>query len=347
MITFIFLAYSCEKDENPAIINQQANAVMMKADAHACEVVTDLMAGQHIDVGDVRVVNDGVNIYVTYEILEPGWGMTQSHLHIADALQGIPMNKKGNPKIGLFEYQNEHAMIQKFTYVVPLTWDAGTELFIAAHAVVDYDHMLAVTANLPDDADLYPKYPNHNSYFLSLVNNGEIINGAHEGWCIDAGHGIYSNRTYDVTVFSSYESLAGLGNVDHPEELDKVNWVLNQDFVGKQSSAWGAYTYADVQRVIWELVDDFPPTYVGHIDRVMEILELAHLYGEGYVPQCDENMVVILEPLPQYQVTIIEVPIALLAGNCDNGYGEETAWAAGLPFPGNSWAMYFNYTVCE
>ena len=36
LITFIFLAYSCEKDENPAIVNQQVNAVMMKADDNAC-----------------------------------------------------------------------------------------------------------------------------------------------------------------------------------------------------------------------------------------------------------------------------------------------------------------------
>lgn len=347
MITFIFLAYSCEKDENPAIINQQANAVMMKADAHACEMVTDLMAGQHMDVGDVRVVNDGVNIYVTYEILEPGWGMTQSHLHIADALQGIPMNKKGNPKIGLFEYQNEHAMIQKYTYVVPLTWDTGTELFIAAHAVVRYDYLLSAAGSLPDDADLYPKYPYHASYFQSIVSNGEIINGIYEGWCIDAGHGIAPNNTWDVNVYSSYENLANLGNVDHPEELDKVNWLLNQDFVGKMSGCGsGSYTKNDVQQTIWMLVDD---TYlqIGDPCRVSEIYELALKYGEGFVPACSQNIAVILEPWNGMQVTIMEIPMAALTGGCDQGSGEETAWAAGLPFPGNSWAMYFNYTVCE
>ncbi|MEN8223777.1 MAG: hypothetical protein ABFS05_00320 [Bacteroidota bacterium] len=317
----------------------------LKGEAQGCEVITDLMAGQNLDVGDVSVIDDGTNIYVTYEIFEPGWGMTQSHLHIADELSGIPQTPKGNPKIGKFDYQQEHNMVQKYTYIVPNSWPAGTEVVIAAHAVVEYDYMSAAAGALPGAAGLFLEYPSHVSYFTSIVTQGGILNfDNYEGWCIDAGHGIYPYKDYDVIVYSSYGDLSNLGNVDHPEHLDKVNWVLNQNFVGQQSSAYGAYTASDVQRVIWELVDDNPPTYVGNWDRVREILELAYIYGEGYVPGCDEFMAVVLEPTDNAQVTIIEVAVSELTNGCD--YGEETAWASGLPFPGNSWAMYFMYTIC-
>ena len=345
LILFIFISYSCQKDELAVNNPQLATTKAIQVESHTCEVVTNLIAGQHINVGEVRVINDGNNIYVTYEILEPGWGIKETHMHIADELAGIPMNKKGNPMIGHFAYKSSHDMITKYTYTVPLTWAPGEFLYIAAHAVVDYDYLGLAAGVLPDDADLYPKYPYHLSYFQSLVSNGGILDGSYEGWCIDAGHGISPNHTWDVTVYSSYEDLTNLGNVDHPEDLDKVNWVLNQDFVGKQSECCGAFTRDDVQRVIWELVDDQPPTYVGYEPRVNEILELAYKYGEGFVPSCSQNIAVILEPWNGMQVTIMEIPMAALTGGCD--FGEETAWGEGLSFPGNSWAMYFNYTVCE
>ncbi|MBA1340533.1 MAG: hypothetical protein C5S40_00095 [ANME-2 cluster archaeon] len=205
--------------------------------------------------------------------------------------------------------------------------------------------MGAVTNVLPPDANLFLDYPSHNSYFISIVTEGGILNNTYDGWCIDYGHVIYLFKPYDVIVYSSYGDLTNLGNVDYSEDLDKVNWIINQDFVGQQSSSLGAYTRMDVQRAIWLLVDEFPPS--GNWPNVIEIYDLALEYGEGYVPQCDEVMAVILEPTDQAQVTIIEIPVADLVEGCDNGYGEETAWAAGLPFPGNSWAMYFNYTICE
>ena len=339
---------SCEKDDMETSQGNLADP-SLKGEAATCEKITDLMAGQHMDVGDVIVINDGEYIYVTYEILEPGWVMTETHLHIADELSGIPQTKKGNPKIGKFAYKNTHDMILKYTYAVPLTWDLGIEVFIAAHAVVEYDYMGVISNSLPGDAELRPEVNSHLSYFVSTIFEGDFLNGTYEGWCIDAGHGIspypWNPNNYEVIVFSSYGDLSTLGNVDHPEHLDKVNWVLNQDFVDKQSQCCGAFTKFDVQRVIWELVDDYPPQYTGYWPRVSEILELAYEYGEGYVPECDENMLVVLEPTDNSQVTVVEVAVSALIEECS--YGEETAWAAGLGFPGNSWAMYFMYTICE
>ena len=69
-------------------------------------VVTDLLAGQYMDAGDVLVWNDADNLYVKYEL--EGWCMSETHLHVADNLDGIPHTKKGNPIPGKFDYKTEH-----------------------------------------------------------------------------------------------------------------------------------------------------------------------------------------------------------------------------------------------
>lgn len=97
--------------------------------------VTDLIAGQYIDVGDIEVWDDGTTLYVTYIIDDP-WVMTESHLHIGYTLADFPLNKYGNPQVGLFDYQMEHdPPVTTYTYEIP--YDGET--LIATHAVVwDY-----------------------------------------------------------------------------------------------------------------------------------------------------------------------------------------------------------------
>jgi hypothetical protein len=46
----------------------------------------DLIAGQYIDVGDVIVSNDASTLYVTYEITEPDWVITETHLYVGKNL---------------------------------------------------------------------------------------------------------------------------------------------------------------------------------------------------------------------------------------------------------------------
>ena len=104
--------------------------------------VTDLIAGggnpkSAIDVGEVIIwTNDPDFLYITYETTDD-WYITETHLHVADSLDGIPQTKKFNPIPGHFDYKTDHAPpVQEYTYTIPWTWNPGTTLYIAAHAVV-------------------------------------------------------------------------------------------------------------------------------------------------------------------------------------------------------------------
>src|SRR5512132_1874856 len=66
-------------------------------------LVVDLIAGQHTDVGDIKVWDDGTTLYVQYETVDP-WCMTETHLAVASSLSDIPQ-ANGNPIPGQFPYK--------------------------------------------------------------------------------------------------------------------------------------------------------------------------------------------------------------------------------------------------
>jgi hypothetical protein len=86
---------------------------------------------------------------------------------------------------------------------------------------------------------------------------------------------------------------------DNEGRLDLVNWIINQGVVGDPSACGGTYTYGDIQRTIWALIEDQqsgsglgPWTQC----RVNEIIAAAQANGEDFVPGCDEFVAVIQNP---------------------------------------------------
>jgi hypothetical protein len=134
------------------------------------------------------------------------------------------------------------------------------------------------------------------AYFPEVTVSGEtILDGVYPGWCIDTDTHIERLTLYcDAAVYSSLPE----GMVEYPENFDLVLWILNQDYVGKDSTCNGTYTYGDVQRAIWALIDDVnsvtPILRAWDQCRVNEILAAADAGGEGYEPGYGEYMWIIL-----------------------------------------------------
>ncbi len=120
------------------------------------EVVWPLMAGQDDEVGTVTAyVADGY-VHVDYEITEPGWELTDSHVAIVavdaedcgECVQYFPVTGSGNPKVGHFPYTSDE--FTDHTYEIPVDdediagddvdgFEPGECLCIATHAVVEED----------------------------------------------------------------------------------------------------------------------------------------------------------------------------------------------------------------
>ncbi|MGE3610584.1 MAG: hypothetical protein AB7I27_13420 [Bacteriovoracaceae bacterium] len=154
------------------------------------------------------------------------------------------------------------------------------------------------------------------SYFKVSVQDDGLLRGNYQGWCADWNRRIEDNVVYNARFYSSVSTNLPGDVVDHPEYLDEVNWIFNQNFVGKNSPAGlGVYTLGDVQLAIWSLIDDeFDSSTVGPFSqaRVDEIVARAKTEGANYNPGCRQLVGIILVPSTsdgsRTQNTIILVP---------------------------------------
>ncbi|MHC4749473.1 MAG: InlB B-repeat-containing protein [Planctomycetota bacterium] len=338
MLTFISAVAFAHTETNPFITDLIANG----GDADSAVVI-----------GDVRVWNDEEYLCVQYFTdSEAFWYMTGTHVHVATYLGGIPQ-ENDNPIPGQFEHKDTYYYEDKVSLSIPLEWYAGTVLYIAAHANVGIPGGLeGLELALPDQVTMSVSHPytveaEDLAYFLTMIDENSFLTGAYPGWCIDTDNTISQSTQYTVNVYSSYETLPD-SLMEYPENLDLVNWILNQSYVGQLSSSDGTYTFGDVQRAIWALVDDQQSTNgLGPWSqaRVDEILADAYTNGEGFEPACDEVVAVILAPQNGHQAIIVQVIPTEIGIPCETV--DEDAWGDGEEFSGNEWAAYFNYRVQE
>jgi hypothetical protein len=139
-VATLLFYFSCQ--QLPTESEKPVNTVSV-LNLEADGIYYDLIAGQNITVGNVFVWNDGTDLHVEYNITDLDWCLTETHMHVATTLDGIPQTKKGNPIPGQFDYKNEDLIncATYDSYTIPLldidpNWICDQELFIAAHAVV-------------------------------------------------------------------------------------------------------------------------------------------------------------------------------------------------------------------
>jgi hypothetical protein len=329
-----------------------------------------LVAGQNNPVGQVEIRKTyvGTQCYMSVRfVVDPGWAITSAQLQVADCPEDIPQ-KNGNPIPGKFTWKKSFKdplrTVIDFNYpdyLIPC------KPIIAAHAdvvkTVQASDLLECAGD--DKATISLQCPSvgSTSYFPEVhLWDAGCLDGYYPGWCVDSDHSISCGGpppTHCVKIISSYAPLEILaGVIEKPQNLDLVNWILNQNFVGNPSpiSCGGSnYTSGDVQRAIWALIEDTPGWGEGPWSqcRVDAILALAYANGQGFIP-CgpDAKLAVIL--LPVYcgtdnwngkQIIIIPVPVEWPCGS-------ETAWGAmncgtasapdyQCPFPGKNWAVFF------
>jgi len=166
-------------------------------------------------------------------------------------------------------------------------------------------------------------------------------------------------------VFSSYETLpdeiinngTGNNNLDSPENLDLVNWVMNNP--GNPVSI----TQVQQQDVIWALVDD--AVTPGQLDASELAVYNEALLHDGFVPADGQSLAIVLQPVDASnnsvgqvtigQVTIGQVTFGSLGLECVDWtpvYKGDTGWAItkgdGISFPrGSNWGLYYEYIVTE
>ncbi len=336
LIAVPFLFTACQKEE-ANIEPMSASGFAKAAGDDMCVITTKMIAGggkydekcTGYHMGTLTIEETATDVIVTYNAF-PGWGFFTTHLYVG-AEDGIPSNGGGNTKNGNFPYTGNHSGgVSVVTYTIPLS-DLPDNYVVAAHADVDG---MDFCESLPEEATIEVTLGTQSYFNLELTNAGSL-NGTYPAWCIDVGHTIGSqNDIYSTSVYGTCGSIpelldgAGITRIDKPDQLPIISWILNQNFVGTASDCGGNFTRGDIQRVIWEYIDDTPFVTYGlgawsqcRVDEIKAAVEAAGEEATNFMPEAGDLIAVILVPEDDKQVLLMMVPFA--AGS------DETAWGYG------------------
>jgi len=192
------------------------------------------------------------------------------------------------------------------------------------------DGLVAATCDHPGEGMSHASYWDCDLAGTATLEDGTTRDGGYDGWLVDASTQwpVVSGQAYDAGLVSSY-APAARDLVDKPQNLDQVNWIINQDFIGHESGCGAEgieslFNYWDVQRAISELTELNPATWPDaewvqcRVDKILAAAAFAEgLAGTHFYPGCDQLVAVILDPVDPLQVNIIEMWMESIPGSCD------------------------------
>jgi hypothetical protein len=136
------------------------------------------------------------------------------------------------------------------------------------------------------------------------------LNGIYDSWCSDFDVFITPGVELLAKVFNTYEVSSGQygGIVESPENFDAINWLLNQAFDTQTCThANRVYNAREIQAAVWHLVEETtfansfdPSVTMGspyNDDCVDDMFNSAISVGEGYIPDCEDLIAVLVVPV--------------------------------------------------
>jgi hypothetical protein len=334
--------------------------------------VTDLLADQTEDVGDVKVWNDGDNLYVTYEITELDWVITETHLYAGRNVPPITA-------LGQFPYDDDDAASvgdTVVTYALPLDDIDGysmqvnkkgkptgvmiadgtpgvepcNDVYIAAHAVVVKETTTELVTN-----------GGFETPEVTAAQGWDIFDSPAGGWMVEwwGGSTSYGGQIRpDPAHLELHEGVNGWLPYDGDQyaELD-TDWDgpgggLNNEPASVEISQTlaacpsGLYTlrYAwsprpshsdNALQVIWDgsVIDSHSGAGGSNTNWMLE----EHEYLSG--PSSGTVTLAFRETGNPDSLGMFLDSVSIVC------FQEETAWGNGIDFEQPNWAMYFTYHV--
>ena len=287
------------------------------------------------------------------------------HIHFAGSYADLPQTPSGNPIPGQFEY-NIPLDPTKTLIEIPVEFDAIGAIHLT---VKKFGGIEGFAFYLPDEpVKVTFTYPGPNSYLQMeiLSDNAGDLKGIYDNWCVNTEIAISPGNEYDALLYSSYEPIPA-GVVDKPENLDLINYLINNytegtmvelknsdcsPYLVEGNPVTEAITLGDIQKAIWEILDDetspyLPGSWTWSQERINAIICDVEANGEGFAPGCDQKIVFLVVPVdPELGIQLIvgQPSMSSVPVPCEDEGG--TAWGDGYwgaTFDGKQWGTWFNY----
>ncbi|MBB6497246.1 hypothetical protein [Methanococcus maripaludis] len=313
-----------------------------------------LCAGQNELVGNVSVRVCGDNLEYKYEITEPGWCISEVHLM---ALNESPndtssswytkyVTKKGNPKVGQFEINEEGLCVKEYSGSLKLDefklcW--GDKLYIAAHAVVCSCDIEKKCVEADEGESWAVGFEN----YIAGNGTGNPIARYDPYRCLGVANVLSGDRENftslgrDGSIELFFENeICGDGNECTPD-LEVYEITYNQNKNWKELILVEAYYEGGYHYVGTALnangstaVND---SFINYFNLPCECIEKIRI--------TDISTGASGEQVFDYDIDGVKANYWCISEyTCTDEC--ETAWGNGESFPGNNWAMYFEYPNC-
>jgi hypothetical protein len=224
-----------------------------------------LIAGQNIDVGRVDLTWRSDELHVNYIIESPGWKIKEVHFGTYHREGDLPIHaipgqmlygREGLDHTGWsFTIDREHICPHQKVFDPKCD---SCDCWFAAHAVVERDcpkgKGIYRPGNYATSARVKVNRQGRSSYF-NLQIEGDGINAVvNNGWCLDARKDVPEGIWMDAGVIYEWDELETI--VDNPENMPYIQWIAEQNFVGRTSRCGAIVNRDHVQNAIWNLAHD-------------------------------------------------------------------------------------------
>jgi hypothetical protein len=254
--------------------------VLMFTGGHDCSF--PLIAGQHYDAGEVFLdYQDNGDLVVSY-VASGDWTITAVHF-------GWFSEPVGYAIPGQLQRSFENLSTGAVQFTVPASELDGC--YFAAHAVVERTTSCEEQKTIYQEGFTLPEWASFRAYLggrtseyrLEVRGDYPLNGNGFNGWCLDKQAEVRSGTWHDAAVIWDWEELDGV--VDRPENMDLVEWIVNQNMVGRRSYCGQIVQRHHVQNGIWYLVDD-PQAGVGCVARAIVNDAYRHRGAKSITRNC-------------------------------------------------------------
>lgn len=243
---------------------------------------------QPIGAGRTITAHDGVRITLNGGMLD--FDATSS------IYAGIPVGEHTN---AFYAYDIRDAAGGTALGSVAVTYRGAVNTLATIKASLPKSGAIVVARDMTPDGDFYD---------AAVSETGDArFDGLEFAavYCIEGPDPINLDARVPVTFHLADEASVPAGAVANPQNLDMVNWILNQDFdtVNNGDGTGATYTEREIQGAIWGLTDDIvfvnETVNDGTTANAREIHDLALLHGEGFTPGEGDIVGIVAVPTPE------------------------------------------------
>lgn len=270
-----------------------------------------LMAGQYINVGEVRLQWNGDDLTVTYDTSGSGWQILEVHFGW------------GTQVPGQLQYKAEGLSTTEYTltaYNVP--YDIAK---FAAHAVVqecfnnETKDAVMIRWNptrikLEDYVSVTPFLEGSRSKYRVEIQSsnpeGTLNGNGFNGWCLDEDLELREGYTYNARVITDWSELEGL--VHSPQNMRYVEALVRANIVGNKVFCDQIVTRDNVQNVIWHLIDGKPRSELNCAERTIVGFASRMAAAKTMNGCLGTYQIIVLEPIYEDGIPDFEVQPLLI-----------------------------------